>query len=159
MPIGVYEHKRKDRTCPTDHGEYFARGMCKPCYDAWYRSANLQTLKDYQKKRYGTTKSQLAAYHLKDQRERRSRQKIQALQKYGPNGQAKCAWPGCDVDDADCLVLDHVEDDGRKRRNIGERRGNGLYASVLRYDIPGLQVLCANHNLKKEIQRRAKLRQ
>ena len=69
----------------------------------------------------------------------------------------KCSWPGCDVIDPDMLTIDHVEDDGAKERlhtnNIG---GFAIHRKIVREGFPPeYQILCANHNMKKEILRRA----
>jgi len=72
----------------------------------------------------------------------------------------RCASCGCS--DVDCLVLDHVNDDGsthRKEAKIAGRGSSGgrsyeaLYAAGFPLS-PQLQVLCANCNMKKEIIRK-----
>jgi len=86
--------------------------------------------------------------------EERAAAKQKALAIHGPNGEVRCSWEDCTVTDPDMLTLDHVENDGRERRSVGEGRGNGLYRKASKGVIPGLQTLCANHNLKKELLRR-----
>ena len=85
----------------------------------------------------------------------RTEAKNKVLALYGPNGEIRCSWEGCDVTDPDMLSLDHVNNDGKDRRKNGEGGGNSLYRQALKKHIDGLQTLCANHNLKKEIMRRA----
>ncbi len=82
---------------------------------------------------------------------------------YYSNGTMRCAV--CGVNDIDVLCLDHINDDGaemrKKYRTSG--RGNGAgqntYEAVKKLGFPeGLQVLCANCNLKKEIERKRRER-
>lgn len=71
------------------------------------------------------------------------------------NGDACCAW--CPQADIDVLCLDHIENNGKAHRfEINGKNGtSGFYRHLQRLDYPpGLQVLCANCNLKKEIVRR-----
>lgn len=64
----------------------------------------------------------------------------------------------CGVSDMDVLCLDHIADDGKKHR-MSHGSGGRLYARLRKEGFPkGLQVLCANCNLKKEIVRKRKLR-
>lgn len=67
----------------------------------------------------------------------------------------KCAWPGCGVTDLDMLTLDHVKDDGSKHRIRGLTSGWASYRKALKEGCPKkkYQALCANHNLKKELER------
>lgn len=73
-----------------------------------------------------------------------------------------CAICGCT--DIDVLCLDHIDDDGaedRKRRGISGRNsaGTSTYAALKRDGWPGgFQVLCANCNLKKEMERKRQAR-
>jgi hypothetical protein len=80
--------------------------------------------------------------------------KLRALSLCGPEGKLQCSWPECVVIDPDMLTLDHIEDDGYERRLKGERKGLKLYSAVCKGLVTGLQTLCANHNLKKELIRR-----
>ena len=85
----------------------------------------------------------------------RRRQKLQVLTQYGPRGELRCNWEGCEVRDPDMLVIDHVEDNGadEKRMGIG-RKGHELYRRLINENFPvGYQTLCCNHNHKKEILR------
>ena len=54
-----------------------------------------------------------------------------------------------------CLTIDHKADDGNEfRKQFGGRSGDRLYNWIVQNDFPtGFQTLCANHNLKKHIQK------
>lgn len=86
------------------------------------------------------------------ERERRNLLRISVLSHYS-GGVPRCA--ACGETDIDVLVLDHINDDGAQhRRDIGGTRGN-LYKALIKVGLPGgLAVLCANHNHKKEMERR-----
>lgn len=66
------------------------------------------------------------------------------------NGEACCAW--CPQADIDVLCLDHINNDGAQWAKKGlPRCGDALYRWLMKNDYPpGLQVLCANCNMKKE---------
>lgn len=68
------------------------------------------------------------------------------------SGVPKCAT--CGEVDIDVLMLDHINDNGAyHRREIGGV--NSLYKALIKAGLPGgLQVLCANHNHKKEMEHR-----
>jgi hypothetical protein len=79
--------------------------------------------------------------------------KLEVLTHYGLNGTLQCCWEGCEVCDVDMLTLDHINNNGaadrKERKNTG---GVVWYAQLKRNGFPiGLQTLCANHNLKKEV--------
>lgn len=63
----------------------------------------------------------------------------------------KCAE--CEISDIDMLTLDHVENDGKVHRNESDTKGGWkFYLWLIKNKYPpGLQVLCWNHNMKKEI--------
>jgi hypothetical protein len=74
--------------------------------------------------------------------------KLETLTYYGPSHTLCCSWPGCFVDDIDCLSLDHINNDGHKEK----QRGNIFYCTLRKQKFPkGFQTLCHNHNIKKEI--------
>lgn len=87
--------------------------------------------------------------------------KIKVLAYYSDDD-IKCAK--CGETDIDVLNLDHIKNDGaehRKRAGISGRNTTGMntYEAIARDNFPdGLQVLCANCNLKKEIERKRKKR-
>jgi len=86
----------------------------------------------------------------------RDRLKQEALERYSAGGSVACAVCGCD--DIDMLCLDHIGNNGaehRKKIGISGRgsAGTSTHAALKREGWPpGLQVLCANCNLKKEIE-------
>lgn len=84
--------------------------------------------------------------------------KAQVLAHYGHNGELRCVWDGCEVVDLDMLTLDHVNNDGGRQRKVLKTQGGGarIYGWTIKENFPdGYQTLCANHQIKKEIQRRA----
>ena len=74
------------------------------------------------------------------------------------NEECKCVV--CGFSDIDCLTIDHIKDDGWKHRHsIGSLAGSAFYKWLYDNDLPeGFQTLCSNCNLKKEIERRRKIR-
>lgn len=91
----------------------------------------------------------------------RQKMKIKVLAYYS-NEDIRCAK--CGEDDIDVLNLDHINNDGaehRRKAGIAGRNSTGMnsYEAIARDGFPdGLQVLCANCNLKKEIERKRKKR-
>ena len=91
----------------------------------------------------------------------RERTKINVLKHYS-NGEIKCAI--CGFDNIDALCLDHVNNDGAKHRRKNKMAGRGItgqnsYEAIKKLGYPdGIQVLCANCNLIKEIKRKRKKR-
>jgi hypothetical protein len=79
----------------------------------------------------------------------------------------KCAE--CGETDPDMLVVDHINDDGaEQRRGLAQRLGYPsltqkassvqVHADLIRRGFPNdVQILCANHNLKKERERQRRL--
>jgi len=63
----------------------------------------------------------------------------------------------CYINDVDMLVIDHIDGGGNKHRrelSKGGRGGTGFYRHLIDSGFPkGYQILCSNHNLKKEIER------
>ena len=83
--------------------------------------------------------------------------KPEVLTHYGRQGALQCCWPDCGVTDLDMLTLDHVNDDGAAHRKIDTVAATMIYHWVKKHKYPdGFQTLCANHQMKKEIQRRRK---
>lgn len=85
-------------------------------------------------------------------RENRQKVKQRVIKEYG----GKCAIKRCKIKDPDMLTLDHVNDDGAKERIRGISSGDGIYRQLVRKGkFPKkYQILCANHNLKKELERK-----
>lgn len=75
------------------------------------------------------------------------------LTKYG-NGACSCVT--CGFDDIDCLTIDHTNNDGHWHRDVIDKpSGNVFYKWLVTNNFPeGYQTLCANCNLKKEIERK-----
>jgi len=73
------------------------------------------------------------------------------------NGVNTCQWQDCNINDLDMLVVDHVNDNGAEhRRKIGNG-GTSTINWIIRNNFPeGFQILCHNHNYKKEALRRRK---
>lgn len=75
---------------------------------------------------------------------------------YYAGGDPKCAY--CGFTDVRALCLDHINDDG-----AAIRKGQSTWAGwrlARKLGMPdGLQVLCANCNLIKEIERKKRLRE
>lgn len=87
----------------------------------------------------------------------RGRQKVKmdVLNHYS-NGNLCCAF--CGASDLAVLCLDHINNDGAKRRKGVQRGGVPLYYSLRKQSYPlGLQVLCYNCNAKKENERVSQL--
>ena len=64
----------------------------------------------------------------------------------------------CGITDLDMLVLDHVDDNGAEHRRIVGGGGYNMNLWLRRNDYPSewkMQVLCCNHNNKKELVRKA----
>jgi hypothetical protein len=92
----------------------------------------------------------------------RDRLKIAVLSHYA-GGKPVCR--NCGIDDVDVLCIDHINDDGSKHRKelkISGRTYSGGYSTYAALQMAGcpvgLQVLCANCNLKKEILRKKCIR-
>jgi len=73
--------------------------------------------------------------------------KRRAFAAYG----GRCAC--CGQDFLDFLCLDHVNNDGAKRRRNGEAMANQMYSQIVRYGVlpKGIQVLCHCCNFAKRI--------
>lgn len=89
--------------------------------------------------------------------------KIDAFNHYAKNGKIVCNWKGCYISDIDMLNIDHINDKGAKHRKQlrGNRSGSGPIYRILKsegYKNKNYQILCWNHNLKKEIVRVKKKR-
>lgn len=108
-----------------------------------YRKLNREWIKNNQEK-YNASKY---AY--------RDRLKREIFLHYG-DGKIECKR--CGIEDIDVLCLDHINNDGamrRKEMRIAGRGSRGLntYEVLKREGRPtGIQILCANCNLKKEIE-------
>lgn len=134
-------------------------------YNKKYREKNREKLDQYRlnnKEKYRLYNSKW----IKDNQERyneskykyRASLKAEVINHYS-NGSMSCLK--CGASDLDVLCLDHINNDGairRKEMKISSRgcsSGYNTYERVKSLGFPeGLQVLCANCNLKKEIERK-----
>lgn len=85
--------------------------------------------------------------------------KYEVLTRYSMRDFPQCTI--CGISDIDVLNIDHIENGGRKHGESisGGALGQNLYRWLKRNDYPrGFQSLCANCNLKKEIERKRKNR-
>lgn len=98
-------------------------------------------------------------YHLENQdkqnvkcRQRYNLTKREVLAHYSPDGIPQCTE--CGIADIDVLCLDHINNDGAKQRQL-TRGGRIPYNIIKQQGFPeGFQTLCANCNLKKELERK-----
>lgn len=99
--------------------------------------------------RINTTRRTKYASRKDWHREKRLMLKREVFMHYS-GGVIKCTE--CNVSDIDILTLDHTNDDGAKhRKEVGIR----IYAWLKSIGYPaGFQVLCWNHNIKKELMRK-----
>lgn len=99
-------------------------------------------------------------YHRKNMRKLRAKIKVEVLSHYGKKGRLICSWHKCEISDVDMLSIDHIKNDGKTEKGGFHRQGGyGWYQRLRRLGFPkGFQTLCFNHQLKKEILRRRKIR-
>jgi hypothetical protein len=63
----------------------------------------------------------------------------------------RCEWEGCDIDDPDMLVFDHLRPE--EKRGEVSRMANQTYSlETLKAEVAKCRVLCANHHQKHTIQ-------
>lgn len=127
-------------------------------YNKMYHENNTEKFKNYKQKE--SYKEKQRGYDLKYRYKKRTlesntvvKRKFICLSYYSPSDTPTCSVPGCGVSDIDMLCIDHIIDNGAdERRSIGR---SNLYRYLIGEHFPaGYQTLCANHNLKKEIERR-----
>lgn len=127
--------------------------QASPEYHRRYREANIERRRVWNREWIANNRERYnaAKYHY------REKCKMEALIFYS-NGAVCCKY--CGFDQIDALVLDHINDDGaahRKAIGIAGRGSAGMntYEALKREGYPdGLQVLCANCNLTKEMKRK-----
>jgi len=85
---------------------------------------------------------------------RRVKVKIDVFTHYC-NGNPVCCVKDCSIDDIDMLALDHTNNDGTShRKEIGGKTGSHMYDWVVKNNYPKIfQVMCWNHNIKKQLNR------
>lgn len=88
------------------------------------------------------------------ERKAQERLKLQTIEKYS-KGKMCCLQ--CGYSNIDALVLDHINDDGAEQRKIlGGKRVTGIcfYKKLRTLNFPsGFQVLCANCNTIKQVEK------
>jgi len=82
--------------------------------------------------------------------------KIDVFKHYANNGKIECSAKDCHISDIDMLTIDHIKNNGAKHRKQlrGDRKGSGPIYRILKklgYPKGNYQILCWNHNSKKEI--------
>ncbi len=135
-----------------------------------YRKKNTDTIKRKEKDRYlkdkeGRAISNKQYYEnnklrlVRSARDKRERQKLICLSHYSGGNVPVCSHKFCNIMDVDMLTIDHIDDNGRKHRSTLSGNGTGeiIYRWLIKNGFPsGYQVLCWNHNVKKEYERRRK---
>jgi hypothetical protein len=125
-------------------------------YWAHHDAARLRAAKYYKAHRQEKIRTDAAYYqiHRKTKARYNLNLKRRVFALYGPQQRIQCSWSECMVVDLDMLTLDHINDDGRRREHGS---GNPFYTWLLKEAAAGkmheIQVLCCNHNTKKQILR------
>ena len=104
----------------------------------------------YRDKNRAKIREESKAYYRKHAQE--TKEKVFAH--YGPNGEMRCSWEGCEVRDVDMLSIDHLDGNGGKHR-LETGKGFMFYRWLIRNKYPdSFQTLCMNHQVKKEALKR-----
>ncbi len=92
----------------------------------------------------------------------RERLKREVFEHYG-HGVVECVQ--CGFSQLDALCLDHINNDGAEQRRLlgissrGSNSGQRTYEALKKADYPeGIQILCANCNMIKELERKRQKR-
>ncbi len=119
-----------------------------------YKEKHRLYMKEYRKKNREKVRAKQREYYDNARRE--------ALEAYGGKP-AKCGQ--CGESYLECLQIDHIENDGNiHRKQIEEEYGyklggNQILMWLKKNNYPeGFQILCANCNIKKEMEQRRKNR-
>jgi hypothetical protein len=123
-----------------------------------YREENKEVVKERKRKwreknkeKIRTGRMELYKKYRQQHAEKRAQIKYDVFAHYS-GGTVKCAE--CDISDIDMLTLDHVDGGGCKhRKQVGAGTRMYMWLKNLGYPV-GFQVLCWNHNMKKEAVRR-----
>ena len=161
----AYQERNKKGTGPgtlatCECGEVFIRTgsrhvFCSTCIVERVKNQKRKSSADRRKKHLKQTR----IYQRKWMREHNEKVKLKILTHYGKGGNLMCCWRNCTISDIDMLSLDHVLDNGAEERRSGLKGGQHLYARLLRENFPnGFQTLCFNHQFKKDLPRRRRLR-
>jgi hypothetical protein len=124
-----------------DHKKYMR------VYNGWYRRVNRDGILIKKQRYRKVNKVEIK----RRRREKAFTDKLLVIDHYS-NGTNKCAL--CDVNDIDMLTLDHINDDGANHRKKFKSDSVPYYTLIKEGFPSGLQVYCANHNQKKEMERR-----
>lgn len=138
--------------------------MSKQSAEDWYKSKGLEYHRAYREKNRELRRKWNNDW-INANRERynaskfiyREKTKLEVLTYYS-NGKPKCVL--CGFENIDGLCLDHINDDGAEQRRLLKISGRGTtgmntYEAIKKHGYPqGLQVLCANCNMIKELQRK-----
>lgn len=123
-------------------------------YHREYRRKNIELRRKWNREWIANNRDRYNAskYHYRD------RTKYAVMLHYG-NGVVACAK--CGFDNIDALCMDHINDDGAEQRKLMKIAGRGMASGTNTYEAlkkfglpPGLQILCANCNLIKEMERK-----
>ena len=129
------------------------RSDARKAYERAYRSSHRELVRTYARE-YARRRSIDPAFRAQTRqasRRQRALWKEAAINVYS-NGEAVCKR--CGQGDLDMLCLDHINDDGKQHRDLVKHNGNMFYMWLGKHDYPhGLQVLCYNCNMKKEMER------
>jgi hypothetical protein len=122
-------------------------------YMAEWRERNREKCRQYQAEWRKANREK----DIEQGRQERRRLRLEVFLHYG-NGELKCCKCGYDADHR-ALQLDHINNDGadnrRNARGSRTQAGTTFYRWLRKNGYPaGLQVLCANCNFLKEIDRR-----
>lgn len=132
----VYEAKNKDKL--------------RERYRVWYHS-NIDKIRSYySKERRHKYYIDCKERHLAQSKEYHENNRLLVLSHYSKTETPSCCWNGCDINDTDMLQLDHIDNNGSDHRKQ-LKTNKSIWRWVINSGFPeGFQVLCANHNMKKE---------
>lgn len=117
-----------------------------------WRRENPERIKEHSRKSYLKNADVCKARNYKANEEI----KTEVLGHYSLSNTPCCVF--CSFADIDALTLDHINNNGAEERKATKRKlftGAGIYRWLKQNNFPaGYQTLCANCNLKKEVERR-----
>jgi len=144
-PTGLeawYKHPKTRKTiCDSCYGKIPRKGLCVECGKK-------------ESTRWSSNEKGIICHNCEAVLYRR-KVKLKVLTHYS-KGKPVCNEKDCKVDDTDMLVLDHIKDDGASHRKEITANGTGIfmYEWAMRNNYPKIfQVLCWNHNIKKQMNR------
>lgn len=136
-----------------DYYNAYSKSPQKKMSDSTYYQAHKESIKKATNTYYKNHRDVVRSRHNREN----AKIKEVVLTHYG---EGKPACIVCGFEDIDCLNIDYINDNGKEhRKEIGVGSGNNFYKWLLDNDFPvGFQTLCANCNLKKELERRRRIR-